>query len=712
MRPLSAIAAALLLVLASADRAAAQPLVVIDPGHGGRDPGAVGCGLEEAPMALDVSRRLGELLEGAGLRVRLSRTTDTYVSLDGRTSLANSIGATRFVSIHNNASSPPATGTETFMYTSGSSQSRDLRDRIQRQMIMAWMLADRGGKTADFYVLRNTSMPATLSELAFINRCSPDAALIGDPAKRQIAAEAHFRAITAHLGIEAMVPPAEGRLHGVVFEDVGLGEEDTSRRLPGARVTIEESGATIDAAEATGEWEIMLAPGTYTVSASLDGFEPAERTCMLAGAETLCSIGLVRIATAADAGPPPARDAGPIDEPDAGTIGPRPGGKVEGGCSAAGALPSSPALPWLGVVLALVTTIALRRRRAAPVLAATLASLAIAACDRAPAPRSTGALEAPRGAGTSDLAREPALEAGALPAEVAEPFATLRDDRVVVLRELAGAVISPDGERIALSGPGFRGLSVHELATGAEIEITSAERAGWLPVWRRDGTAIAFRADGQSGSAIPLHTVTIDGRAIAPFERGELPHFVDRDDRIVRIDAGGARAVSPAIEGERFLMPLRSPDRRHVVWLGLSTGLYVHHVETARTVALGAGAQPAFSADGRFLVFARSDDDGHRLIAGDLFITSLGGSYPTAKLTDTPDRIERSPSLDATAQRIAYLDDVTSALHVAELDVDDATWIGADGGGALTPHTHSPGTPEHEHPHAATDDPWHVTLGH
>ncbi|MCA9527377.1 MAG: N-acetylmuramoyl-L-alanine amidase, partial [Myxococcales bacterium] len=90
----------------------AQPLVVVDAGHGGRDPGAVGCNLQEKDIVLDVSRRLDGLLRDAGLRSALTRDNDSFVELRARAAFANDRGATLFVAIHANSNAgSPATGT-------------------------------------------------------------------------------------------------------------------------------------------------------------------------------------------------------------------------------------------------------------------------------------------------------------------------------------------------------------------------------------------------------------------------------------------------------------------------------------------------------------------------------------------------------------------------------------------------------------------------
>lgn len=161
----------------------------IDPGHGGSDPGAVGCGLKEAAINLDVANRFCTLMKNAGYKVYMTRTSDATVSLSSRTQYANNLGVARFVSIHCNAYNGSAHGTETFCYPSGSSTSFALRNNTNPQIVSALGTYNRGCKTANFHVLRETNMPAILAELAFIDNSS-DAAKLGNPTYRQKAAQA------------------------------------------------------------------------------------------------------------------------------------------------------------------------------------------------------------------------------------------------------------------------------------------------------------------------------------------------------------------------------------------------------------------------------------------------------------------------------------------------------------------------------------------
>jgi hypothetical protein len=131
--------------------------------------------------------------------VIMTRTTDVYVSLQGRCDIANNNGANRFVCTHCNAFNGSAYGTETFCHPYGSSTSYDLRNKVNPEMVSHMGTYNRGVKTADFYVLRNTNMPAILCEVAFIDNAG-DAAKLGNPSYRHEAARAYLHGLQTHYG--------------------------------------------------------------------------------------------------------------------------------------------------------------------------------------------------------------------------------------------------------------------------------------------------------------------------------------------------------------------------------------------------------------------------------------------------------------------------------------------------------------------------------
>ncbi len=145
--------------------------VVIDPGHGGPDPGAIGIGgLRESDIVLDVSKLVKKLLIEKGVKVRLTRTREVDLDLPPRVSLANRTNADIFVSIHANASRGKRrdiNGLETFYYSGW--RGRLLAKKIQKQILkVSPGSPDRGVRQGKFFVIKNTRMPAVLVEIGFL----------------------------------------------------------------------------------------------------------------------------------------------------------------------------------------------------------------------------------------------------------------------------------------------------------------------------------------------------------------------------------------------------------------------------------------------------------------------------------------------------------------------------------------------------------------
>ena len=213
--------------------------IVIDPGHGGHDPGVLGKGLNEATLVLDVALRLERLLQKeAGVEVVLTRRTDVYVPLEERTEIANRHNADMFLSIHANASrNEDARGIETFYLSFASSpeaeavaarensastremnqlpdlikaitlnnkldESRDLANMVQDALVTNLrktnrQIRGRGVKKAPFVVLIGAAMPSVLAEISFVSN-RQELTLLKTPAYRQKIAEALFAAVAKY----------------------------------------------------------------------------------------------------------------------------------------------------------------------------------------------------------------------------------------------------------------------------------------------------------------------------------------------------------------------------------------------------------------------------------------------------------------------------------------------------------------------------------
>lgn len=147
-------------------------VVVIDAGHGGRDPGAVRNGIKEKELNLDIAKRTQQLLEKAGFIVIMTRTSDYYRTLSERTNLANKHEADIFVSIHANAFNGSAHGIETYWYNKGPEpqKSKLLAEQIQNELIKQTKANNRGVKgNKNLHVNRESKMPSALVEVGFID---------------------------------------------------------------------------------------------------------------------------------------------------------------------------------------------------------------------------------------------------------------------------------------------------------------------------------------------------------------------------------------------------------------------------------------------------------------------------------------------------------------------------------------------------------------
>ena len=157
---------------------AAERTFMLDAGHGGSDSGAVYNGRLEKNDNLRITLAVGERLARSGERVLYTRTDDSTVDLTYRSTMANSAGATYFVSFHSNSASTVGRGVEVYYYTGLSAQSTAARMAAPVQdALVACGFHNRGVKQANFSVLRRTSMPAILVELAFINNEAENAKL-------------------------------------------------------------------------------------------------------------------------------------------------------------------------------------------------------------------------------------------------------------------------------------------------------------------------------------------------------------------------------------------------------------------------------------------------------------------------------------------------------------------------------------------------------
>jgi len=175
-----------------------RPRIIIDPGHGGDDPGTIGIGgFREKDVVLPISLDVAEILRKQDIEVIMTRDTDNFISLEGRTDMANDLNADLFVSIHANAinlSRPDVNGLETYYYKSG----RRLAEVIHWSILNGVEIDNRGIRRARFFVLRHSTMPAVLVEVGFLTG-EVDSSRLKDPNHRRQMAEAIARGIVEYI---------------------------------------------------------------------------------------------------------------------------------------------------------------------------------------------------------------------------------------------------------------------------------------------------------------------------------------------------------------------------------------------------------------------------------------------------------------------------------------------------------------------------------
>lgn len=146
-------------------------VIMLDAGHGGKDPGTSGFGLLEKELALNITKEVQGFLRESDITIHMTRTTDTFVALSERARMANAYNADLFVSFHHNAGG--GEGFEGYIYPGlRHTKTGAMQDEMHAAIMdfyASYGLKDRGKKEANFAVLRETNMPAILLESLFLD---------------------------------------------------------------------------------------------------------------------------------------------------------------------------------------------------------------------------------------------------------------------------------------------------------------------------------------------------------------------------------------------------------------------------------------------------------------------------------------------------------------------------------------------------------------
>jgi N-acetylmuramoyl-L-alanine amidase len=239
--------------------------VWIDAGHGGKDPGAVANGLKEKDIVLSGALEIKKRLEANydGVQVLLSRSTDVFLELKERTNLANKAGADILVSIHGNAGGGSG-GFETFRYTKASAASAALQNVLHTAIMdtlnkVAVGVINRGQKADNLHMVRESKMPAVLTENLFLD-VATDAAKLKKDVVIQAIIDGHVIGIAKYLGLKKKETANQGNKDNKVEvlvngKKVADGVLENGTTYTPARAVAEALGATV-----------MYDPATKTVN--------------------------------------------------------------------------------------------------------------------------------------------------------------------------------------------------------------------------------------------------------------------------------------------------------------------------------------------------------------------------------------------------------------------------------------------------------------
>lgn len=222
----------------------------LDAGHGGHDSGAVGNGLKEKDIVLEVCQRVDNYLAKhyPDIESVLSRNDDTFVELRDRTSKANRLKSDCLVSVHvNSASATSANGFESFIYTTDDEDTKSyaLQQKLHKNLAGLWIekgRRDRGKKKANFHMVREFKGAAVLVELGFIVN-DKDAVLLKSAAFLQQNAEAIADAVAQYAGVTKRVTQSD-TMYRVIVDGEQQGAYAVTENVVNAFEKAVQSGAS------------------------------------------------------------------------------------------------------------------------------------------------------------------------------------------------------------------------------------------------------------------------------------------------------------------------------------------------------------------------------------------------------------------------------------------------------------------------------------
>jgi len=220
--------------------------IFIDPGHGGSDSGATGNGLLEKNLTLQISVMIRDMLsQYQNTEVKMSRTTDVFVPLKERTDSANEWGADFLLSVHINAFNGAASGYENYIFPGAAGAAVTYQNIIHEEVLKETGFSDRGKKQGNLHMLRESRMPALLTENGFIDNAS-DAAKLKQQAYIERIAQGHVNGLVRAFNLKERTPKPpywdgvemkQGQIGRIsILKRINLWKRDANNRLTFVRI--------------------------------------------------------------------------------------------------------------------------------------------------------------------------------------------------------------------------------------------------------------------------------------------------------------------------------------------------------------------------------------------------------------------------------------------------------------------------------------------
>ncbi len=260
-------------------------------------------------------------------------------------------------------------------------------------------------------------------------------------------------------------------------------------------------------------------------------------------------------------------------------------------------------------------------------------------------------------------------------------------------RDFTSPQFSPDGSKILFTQSGFRGLWLYDLSDKSITQLNDHIGAGYEPVFTKDGRRIIFRVDEYRGmkkySSMAIQTIGVkkvdyivkNVRFLSPATRLKNESIIYRKDKDIKaynmnrkesIQSGGVDETFAYIEGQKIvvhkngerkeLAPLGdgnyiwfslSPDKARMLFTLAGAGTFITDLEGKVQVKLGIANAPKWSPDGKWIAYMVDEDDGHTMIASDIWIASSDGKL-RFRLTQTDDSIEMFPDWSPAMDKIVF----------------------------------------------------------